>query len=182
MVKDIIVFRYGHRIVRDFRVTTHVCLVARALKASKIIIGGLQDNELEQNINRINLLWGGDFKVEFVENWWSILKEYKRLGYSLVHLTMYGEESHKRLKNIIKKDKILVVIGSQKVPREIYELSDYNISIGNQPHSEIGALAIFLSKLIKDKQMYSDFKNAKIKILPSKLNKNILKLDKNSAK
>ena len=69
----------------------------------------------------------------------------------------------------------MVIIGSQKVPKEVYEISEYNISIGNQPHSEIAALAIFLNKIMKDKTMYANFKNAKIKINPSNSNKDIIK-------
>jgi len=177
MVKDIIVFRYGHRIVRDLRVTTHVCLVSRALNASKIIIEGFYDKELENTISKMNGLWGSTFKIEFIENWKQILKEYKDKGYLLVHLTMYGKESYKEIKKIKNKDKILVIVGSQKVPNEIYEISDYNLSIGNQPHSEIAALAIFLNKITGDKKMYSVFKNAKIKIIPNRLNKKVLKLN-----
>lgn len=177
MVNEIIVFRYGHRVVRDLRVTTHVCLVSRALNASKIIINGFYDKELEDTISKINSLWGGDFGVEFIENWKQSLKKYKTKGYCLVHLTMYGEEIYKKINAIKKKNKIVIIVGSQKVPREIYEMSNYNISIGNQPHSEIAALAIFLNRIGGDKKMYSTFKKAKIKVNPSKLNKDIIKIN-----
>jgi tRNA (cytidine56-2'-O)-methyltransferase len=174
MVKDIVVLRYGHRIVRDYRVTTHVCLVARAFGASKIIIEGLYDKELEESINKINKIWGGYFNIEFTENWRQKLKEHKTAGYCIIHLTMYGEKIVKVIKSIKKQKKIVIIIGSQKVPKEIYDLSDYNISIGNQPHSEIAALAILLNKLTGDKQMYSEFKNSKLKIIPQKSNKKVL--------
>ncbi|MCL2143761.1 MAG: tRNA (cytidine(56)-2'-O)-methyltransferase, partial [Methanomassiliicoccaceae archaeon] len=39
---------------------------------------------------------------------------------------------------------MLVIVGAEKVPPEVYERSDHNISVGNQPHSEIAALSIFL--------------------------------------
>jgi len=40
------------------------------------------------------------------------------------------------------------------------------VSIGNQPHSEIAALAIFLDRLFEGKQLKQEFKG-KMKIVPS---------------
>ena len=42
---------------------------------------------------------------------------------------------------------ILFIVGAEKVPPWTFECADYNISIGNQPHSEVSALAISLSRL-----------------------------------
>jgi tRNA (cytidine56-2'-O)-methyltransferase len=74
-----------------------------------------------------------------------------------------------KTKNKTKKD-IIIVIGSQKVPTEVYQLADYNVSVTNQPHSEIAALTILLDRLnpnalTKDFQD-NNFKKAKIKITP----------------
>ena len=73
-------------------------------------------------------------------------------GGIVVHLTAYGENIQtsdvlNELK-MLKKD-ILVLVGSQKVPGEFYssEVSDFNVSVGNQPHSECSALAIFLRQI-----------------------------------
>jgi len=37
-----------------------------------------------------------------------------------------------------------VIVGGAKVPSEVFELSQYNLAVGNQPHSEVAALALFL--------------------------------------
>jgi len=47
MEKNVAVLRYGHRPYRDLRVTTHCCLVARALGAEKIVIQGCEDPALK---------------------------------------------------------------------------------------------------------------------------------------
>ena len=57
------------------------------------------------------------------------------------------------LKKIKKEQKIAVLIGSQKVEREVYEKVDYNIAITHQPHSEIAALAIFLDRYQEGKEL-----------------------------
>ena len=84
------VLRIGQRIVRDDRVTTHVALVARAFGASKIYMNEV-DPEIENTIKRMNKTWGGDFKIEFFEDWKKVLKS-KIDDYKIVHLTMYGEK------------------------------------------------------------------------------------------
>jgi len=38
-------------------------------------------------------------------------------------------------------------VGAEKVPPEIYSLADWNVGVGNQPHSEVAALAITLDRL-----------------------------------
>lgn len=53
----------------------------------------------------------------------------------------------------------------------VYQKSDYNISIGNQPHSEIAALAITLNELFEGKELNKKFSNAKIKVIPQKKGK-----------
>ena len=34
------------------------------------------------------------------------------------------------------------VVGAEKVPPEVYQAADFNVAVGNQPHSEVAALAI----------------------------------------
>ena len=62
------------------------------------------------------------------------------------------------------------------MPGEIYYLSDYNIAIGNQPHSEISALAIFLDKLFSGKELKKEFSKRKIEIIPSRYKKEVQEL------
>ena len=83
------VLRIGQRVIRDDRVTTHVALVARAFGASKIYMNEV-DPEIENTIKRMNKTWGGDFQIEFFEDWKKVLKS-KIDDYKIVHLTMYGE-------------------------------------------------------------------------------------------
>ena len=61
------VLRIGQRLVRDYRVTTHVALVSRAFGASKIYMTEVNP-EIKDTLQKINETWGGDFEVEFVEN------------------------------------------------------------------------------------------------------------------
>ncbi len=168
---DIEVLRIGQRVVRDDRVTTHVALVARALGASKIYMNEV-DPEIESTIQKINETWGGNFEIEFFSNWKDIINM-KRNDYKIIHLTMYGENINKIYSKIQKEEKILVVVGAEKVPREIYEKSDYNVSIGTQPHSEISALAILLDRIQGGEQFNKKFPNSKRVIIPSNDGKNV---------
>lgn len=167
------VVRIGQRIVRDDRVTTHVALVARAFGASKILMTEVNP-EIKETLEKINKTWGGNFVVEFINNWKSTIKKKKGEQFKVVHLTMYGENINDSQKELAKEKKLLIVVGAEKVPREIYELADYNIGIGNQPHSEISALAILLDRIQKGEQFKVDFLGGKRKIIPSKKGKNVL--------
>ena len=61
------VLRLDHRLKRDKRITTHVCLTARAFGASKIYLAGEEDHRLMENVRDIVNRWGGDFEVEYSE-------------------------------------------------------------------------------------------------------------------
>ena len=171
----IVVLRYGHRLVRDYRVTSHACLVARALGAEKIIINGERDQSVEKSIKSVVSRWGGTFSVEFADSWRTVLKEYKKNGYFVAHLTMYGKALEKEAKALRKQKKILLIIGSQKVEPAVYELSDLNLSVTQQPHSEIAALAVALDWIFDGKELSKKFGNAKIKVLPRGKGKKIVR-------
>ncbi|NPA63114.1 MAG: tRNA (cytidine(56)-2'-O)-methyltransferase [Methanococci archaeon] len=170
------VLRLGHRGERDKRISTHVALTARALGADKIIFT-TEDEHVKNSVEKIVNNWGGNFEFSVEKKWRQYVKDFKKRGV-VVHLTMYGanvNESINEVKDELKNGKdILVVIGAEKVPKDIYELADYNISIGNQPHSEVAALAIFLDRLFEGKTLYRDFKDAKIKIIPSNDKKTVI--------
>ena len=92
---------------------------------------------------------------------------------------MYGLRINEVIDEIkLMEKKIMVIIGAEKVPKEIYFLADYNISIGNQPHSEIAALAIFLDRLFEGKQFDKGFSDGKMKIIPSDKGKNVIRREK----
>ena len=166
------VVRIGQRLVRDDRVTTHVALVSRGFGADRIYMTEVNP-EIKDTIEKINNTWGGNFEVEFIEKWKPIVKKKKDEGFKVVHLSMYGESINKIQKKIREEENLLIVVGAEKVPREIYELADYNVGVGSQPHSEISALAILLDRIQKGKQFEKEFPNAKRKIIPTKNGKNV---------
>ena len=169
----ITVLRIGHRISRDKRITTHVALVARAFGADKIIID-TKDNKIEDNVRSICARFGGDFRIESGVNKKKIIKEW---GGVIVHLTMYGEKLNKSIDEIDKNKDLLIIIGAEKVPPQIYEMADFNVSVGNQPHSEVAALAVFLDRYNMGSWNEKQF-NGKIEILPSNKGKKVVSKDK----
>jgi len=165
----IAVLRLGHRIDRDKRTTTHVGLVARAFGADKIFIT-TKDEKLEETLKKITDKFGGSLKIATGVNYRELIK---RWDGKVIHLTMYGEPIESVLPKIPKSNDLLVVVGAEKVPREIYELADYNIAIGNQPHSEIAALAVFLDRYLGGKGLKKKF-DGDVKIIPCKRGKRVV--------
>ena len=170
MVIEIV--RIGQRLVRDDRVTTHVALVSRAFGAERIFMTEINP-EIKGTLEKINKTWGGDFVVEFIDKWKTIVKKKKEENFKIIHLSMYGESINEVQEKLRKEENLLIVVGAEKVPREIYELADYNVGVGSQPHSEISALAILLDRIQKGVQFEKEFLNAKRKIIPTKNGKNV---------
>jgi tRNA (cytidine56-2'-O)-methyltransferase len=150
----IIVLRIGHRPARDKRITTHVALTARAFGADEILID-TKDDKLEATISGVIDRFGGSFKVKSGVNWRKFLKSWHS---KIVHLTMYGEHIDEVIKRIPMDDNILIIVGSEKVPAEVYSHADFNIAVGHQPHSEVAALAIFLDRFFKGEALKKEFK------------------------
>jgi len=167
------ILRIGQRLVRDDRVTTHVALVARAFGASKIYMNEVNP-EIKDTLDRVNKTWGGNFEISFIDDWKKLVKEKKNDSVRIVHLTMYGEDINNVESKLEEEKDLLIVIGAEKVPRGIYDLADYNIAIGSQPHSEISALAIILDRISKGRKFLASFDNAQRKIIPTKQGKNVL--------
>lgn len=170
---EIEILRIGQRLVRDDRVTTHVALVARAFGANKIYMNEVNP-EIKITLKKINDTWGGEFIIEFIEKWKETVKMKKSEGVKIVHLTMYGENINDVENNIQSEKKILIVVGAEKVPREIFDFADYNVAIGNQPHSEISSLGVLLDRIQNGDQFLKKFENAKRKIVPSKQGKKVV--------
>ena len=167
------VLRIGHRIARDKRITTHVALVARAFGADKIYVDTL-DKNLEKTLISTCNRFGGNFEIRTGVD---IKKVIKNWDGTIVHLTMYGDDLDKSVKKIDKEKDMLVIVGAEKVPPNIYKFADLNVSIGNQPHSEVSALAIFLDRVNKGKWKSKKF-NGKIEILPTNKGKKVISKDK----
>jgi len=180
MVK-VVVLRWGHRPERDKRLTTHVALTARAFGASGIILSDVEDEKVKASIEKVVENWGGPFFFEMGKPWRQAIKEWKAKGGIVVHLTAYGENIQTsdvldRIK-ACRKD-IMVIVGSQKVPGEFFseKVSDFNVAVGNQPHSECSSLAVFLDRLFEGKELEKDFRNAKMKIVPQVRGKKVVKV------
>ena len=90
---------------------------------------------------------------------------------------MYGEAWRKATPSIPTDKPAVVVVGGTKVPSEVFHLSDYNISVGNQPHSEVAALAVFLDSWLGPLDSKSMFEGAQIKVLPSARGKVVINDD-----
>jgi tRNA (cytidine56-2'-O)-methyltransferase len=175
-VQEIVVLRWGHRPQRDARLTSHVALTARALGASGILLSDTADNKIKETIEKVTENWGGKFFFKMGISWKSTVKNWKAKGGIVVHLTAYGEniQTSDVLDRIRKSRKnVLLMVGSQKVPKEFFsnDVSNFNVSIGNQPHSECTALAVFLDRFFEGKELAKKFKKAKINIIPQKRGK-----------
>ncbi|MEE9563559.1 MAG: tRNA (cytidine(56)-2'-O)-methyltransferase [Nitrosopumilaceae archaeon] len=167
------ILRIGQRLVRDDRVTTHVALVARAFGASKIYMNEVNP-EIKDTLDKVNKTWGGDFEISFIDDWKELVKRRKNDSARIVHLTMYGEDINDVESRLEKEQDLLIVIGAEKVPREMFDLADYNVAIGSQPHSEISALAVLLDRILKGKKFSTSFDEAQRKIIPTKQGKNVV--------
>lgn len=168
----ITVLRIGHRISRDKRITTHVALVARAFGADNILID-TKDDKMEKNIRSICTRFGGDFEIQSGVDRKKIIREWNG---TIVHLTMYGERLDRSVDKIDRNEDLLIVVGAEKVPPEMYEIADFNVSVGNQPHSEVAALAIFLDRYKEGSWQDKRF-NGKIEILPRNKGKKVISKD-----
>ncbi len=176
------VLRLGHRRSRDKRITTHVGLVSRVFGAHEFILSGEKDDSVLTSIREVLDTWGGHMDLIYQENWRKVIQNRKKEGYLAIHLTMYGLNINKIIDEIKEhyfrnRKNLLIIVGAEKVPREVYELADYNIAIGNQPHSEVAALAVFLDRLFDGKELEKKFDNAKLIIIPQPKGKKVIKIE-----
>ena len=161
----ITVLRIGHRPFRDKRITTHVALTARAFGASEILIDE-KDEQLEETLKKVVGNFGGDFDISSGVNWKKALKSFKGIR---VHLTMYGipvDEAVPKIREDAADKDIMIVVGAEKVPFDAYETSDYNVSVTNQPISEVSALSTFLDRFFEGKELNARY-GSKFTVVPS---------------
>ena len=166
------VLRIGHRPERDKRITTHVALTARAFGASKVYISN-PDSRVIKSVEEVVAKFGGDFIISPTNNPKKIVKSSKSL---IVHLTMFGLSIDENIESIKNEGKdILFIVGAEKVPPWVFELADYNISVGNQPHSEVAALAIAMNKL--NSESYNTNFDGKLSVIPSATHREMSEID-----
>jgi len=169
------VLRLGHRPGRDKRITTHVALVARAFGANGFLLAGVCDPSVERSLKRTVECWGGSIEYQCGVPAKAIVKKWREEGGQVIHLTMYGQH----VDDVIDEIRMapvpkLIVVGAEKVDRFFYENADYNVSIGLQPHSEVAALALFLDRLYRGRQLKLDFYGARKRIIPDPHGKTVV--------
>jgi len=167
----ITVLRLGHRPQRDKRITTHVALTARNFGADAILIGK-EDRVLEDGIRSVTERFGGDFRIETGVNWRRIIRDFRG---TKVHLTMYGQNLSDAIPEIRKRGgDMLIIVGAEKVPREVYDEADFNVAVGNQPHSEVAALAVFLDRFTGGVWEQKTFSGGRMRVLPDPRRKTVI--------
>ena len=177
------VLRLGHRKGRDPRISTHLGLVARAFGADEFYLAGDEDSELFQTLSEVGERFGAPLKLEHVKSPMGFIKHWTlkdsgngEPGFA-VHLTMYGRPFREVVPTIPNSKSLLIVVGGAKVPAGVFELCQYNVAIGNQPHSEVAALALFLDELAGDTDLVERFKDARLEVVPSARGKIVIDHD-----
>ena len=163
----IAVLRLGHRPARDKRVTTHVCLTARAFGASRVLVD-TRDRGLEATVRGVVSRFGGEFAIETGVAWRRVVREWPG---AVVHLSMYGEALEDAFPRI-PRGEVLVVVGAEKVPGELFRRAGFNVAVGNQPHSEVAALAVFLDRFLRGAGVRRRF-TGPIEIVPNRRGKTV---------
>jgi len=165
-MREVAVLRLGHRPERDQRVTTHVGLTARALGARRMFLAA-DDHGVIASIGDVVERWGGGFEAENNVKWRRCIADWKAAGGIVVHLTMYGLNLPDVIDEVRSHDRVLVVVGAEKVPGEVYGLADFNVAVTNQPHSEIAGLAVFLDRFFEGRELEASFPGARIRVVPT---------------
>ena len=171
--RSIKVLRVGQRYVRDDRTLTHLCLVSRALGAEAIYLEDAE-KDVTGTLEEVNRTWGGEFKANLGASWRKVIREAKKEGRSVVHLTMYGLPIQDVVRDLRKLDQILIVVGGPKVPGKVYREADFNVAVTSQPHSEVAALAIALHEIQGGEELKRAFPKSKLRILPAAHGKRVV--------
>lgn len=184
---EIVILRLGHRPERDKRTTTHLGLVGRALGARGMLLAA-NDKGVERSVREVTKRWGGDFFVQSGVKWRAELRAWKQKGGKVCHLTMYGENlpdvicevregvREEGRESVQEEARVLVVVGAEKVPYEVFEAADWNVAVSNQPHSEVAALALFLDYLQEGRELRAKFEGAELEVVPKRRGKAVKRL------
>jgi len=137
------VLRIGHRLERDKRVTTHVALTARAFGASGLTLHR-PDSRVVATVEDVVQRFGSDFSISTTTHPRVVARDW--CG-KVVHLTMFGTPLAEVAPLLRNERELLVIVGAERVPRWVFDVADFNVAVGSQPHSEVAALAILLAEL-----------------------------------
>ena len=178
------ILRLGYRRGRDPRITTQLALVGRALGADRFLLAGDDDEKMFDNVKSVNARFGGDMQCEHIKSPMSWLRRFVsedagdgEAGVA-IHLTMYGEPFREAIPRIRRDRPVAIIVGGAKVPGDVYKLSQYNVAVGNQPHSEVAALALFLDAWYGEAASERNFDGARLIIEPSPDGKNVIDLER----
>ena len=179
MGERIDVLRLGHRMGRDPRITTHLALVARAMGADRFLLAGDEDEKMFENVRSVESRFGQAMALDYLESPMGWLRTFARKDAgdgqpgTVVHLTMYGIPHREAIPHIRRDRPIVVVVGGAKVPPEAFSLAHHNVSVGQQPHSEVAALALFLDAWTEGAGLDRTFDAPKLVIHPSSRGKDV---------
>ncbi|MDP6869477.1 MAG: tRNA (cytidine(56)-2'-O)-methyltransferase [Candidatus Poseidoniaceae archaeon] len=157
------VLRLGYRKGRDPRITTHLGLVSRAFGADGFFLSGDEDKELFSNLGSVSDRFGGKLDCNHVSGM-SYLRKHVENGGVAIHLTMYGEPFREAIPKIRRDKSVLIIVGGAKVPGDVYKLCQHNVAVGNQPHSEVAALALFMDAWFGEAASVRQFEDARLVI------------------
>jgi tRNA (cytidine56-2'-O)-methyltransferase len=172
-MKRIILLRLGHRPERDKRITTHVGLTARLLGAEGMLLAS-DDPGIVRTLEDVVKRWGGDFYVRNNVNFKQEIREWKAAGGKVCHLSMYGVNLPDVTDELKSCDRLMIVVGAEKVPPEVYQLADWNVAVGSQPHSEVAAVAITMDRIADGEPLERKFPNAELTIVPAERGKQVI--------
>ncbi|MFB6185207.1 MAG: tRNA (cytidine(56)-2'-O)-methyltransferase [Haloarculaceae archaeon] len=169
---EVAVLRLGHRPGRDDRMTTHVGLTARALGADRVVFGSNATGAAE-TVRDITDRFGGPFAVDVTDDPDRTLREW---GGAVAHLTMYGlpvQDVQHDIRETHRNDPLLVVVGAEKVPFDVYARANYNVAVTNQPHSEVAGLAVLLDRLFDGRELGREWVDADTVVVPQETGKRV---------
>jgi tRNA (cytidine56-2'-O)-methyltransferase len=173
---EVAVCRLGHRPGRDDRMTTHVGLTARALGADRVVFPANATDAVE-TARDITDRFGGPFAVETADSPRAVVRDWQG---AVAHLTMYGEpvqDVEDAVRTAHRKRSLLVVVGAEKVPFEVYDRADWNVAVTNQPHSEVAGLAVFLDRLFEGRELDREWVGADRRVVPEETGKRVEDVD-----
>ena len=160
--------------------TTHVGLTARALGADRVIFPS-NATQSKETVDNVTGRFGGPFVADLRDDQRAIVRDWDGI---VVHLTMYGEpvqevqaeirQRHRNDDGVADGEPLLIVVGGEKVPFELYERADYNVGVTNQPHSEVAGLAVFLDRLFEGRELDREWEDADRRVVPRKMGKEVV--------
>jgi tRNA (cytidine56-2'-O)-methyltransferase len=169
----VVVVRLGHRPGRDDRMTTHVGLTARALGADRVVFG-TDASSAAETVRDITDRFGGPFEVSVTDSPMRAVREWDD---RIAHLTMYGQPVQRVAEEVrgahADGSPLLVAVGAEKVPFEVYDRADWNVAVTNQPHSEVASLAVFLDRLFEGRELDREWRGADRRVVPRETGKRV---------